>query len=328
MGYRAEKEKIEKKIRAIKMVVLCVVLVAVIGLCVFSAICPPATWKYRVKKPKIAKRADGEMRIHFLDVGQGDCTLIELPDGKVALIDGGDTSSRTAETILRYLNALKIKTIDYLVVSHPNRDHVGSLKTVVEQKKVLNAYLPATNPKNEHATYAGFYQELLEEDCNLTYSARGVNVSGNGYTFSFLYPYVENVDDADNYDGASSVLWLDYMGMSAIFMGDETSETEEALIRDDGLGLFDNLGVDLQSTEILKVGHHGSDSSTSLEFLQYLHVKTAVISCGKNNAYNHPADSVLDNISLAGAGVYRTDVNGTVMISIKNGDGYGLETIK
>ena len=328
MGYRAEKEKIEKKIRAIKMVVLCVVLVAVIGLCVFSAICPPATWKYRVKKPKIAKRADGEMRIHFLDVGQGDCTLIELPDGKVALIDGGDTSSRTAETILRYLNALKIKTIDYLVVSHPNRDHVGSLKTVVEQKKVLNAYLPATNPKNEHATYAGFYQELLEEDCNLTYSARGVNVSGNGYTFSFLYPYVENVDDADNYDGASSVLWLDYMGMSAIFMGDETSETEEALIRDDGLGLFDNLGVDLQSTEILKVGHHGSDSSTSLEFLQYLHVKTAVISCGKNNAYNHPADSVLDNISLAGAEVYRTDVNGTVMISIKNGGGYGLETIK
>ena len=154
MGYRAEKEKIEKKLRIVKIVVLCVALALVVGLCVFSAFCPPAQWKYYVNKPEVAKRSAGEMRIHYLDVGQGDCTLVELPDGKVVLIDGGDSTERTAETILRYLNALKIKTIDYLIVTHTHSDHCGALQKVVEQKKILNAYLPAAKPEKAGDLYA------------------------------------------------------------------------------------------------------------------------------------------------------------------------------
>ncbi len=328
MGYRAEKGKIEKKIRLIKIVMLCIVVTVLVGLCVFSAFYPPAVWKYYVKKPKVSKRANGEMRIHFLDVGQGDCSLIELPDGKVALIDGGDTTEYTAETILRYLNALNIKRIDYLIVTHPDRDHCGSLRAVVEQKTVLNAYLPATKPESEGATYAAFYQELLEEDCVFTYADRRVDMSGEGYVFTFLYPYGEDTENPNYYDGQSSVVWLDYMGTSTIFMGDETSETEEQLIHEDKAGLLDALGVDLDSTEIVKVGHHGSASSSSLDFLQYLHAGVAVVSCGENNPYGHPADKVLENIATAGARLYRTDKNGAVVISVKGTGGYEVKTAK
>lgn len=323
MGYRAEKEKIEKDLRKIKIIVLCVVLALVVGLCVFSAFCPPKIWKYYVKKPKVEKREDGEMRIHFLDVGQGDCTVIELPDGKVALIDGGNATERTAEIVLRYLNALKIKTIDYLIVTHPDTDHCGSLKLVVQQKEILNAYLPATKPENEQAAYAGLYQELLEEDCNLVYSKRGkISDEDANYTLSFLYPRSKDIEEVEYYQGESSVLWLDYMGTSAIFMGDATEATEELLMTEDRVDLLEIFGVDLQSTEILKVGHHGSDSSTSLEFLQYLNVHTAVISCGKNNQYGHPTEKVLNNVENVGANLYRTDENGTVYISVKGEDGY------
>ena len=325
MSYRAEKEKIEKKIAKIKIVVLCVVLAIVVGLCVFSAFCPPATWKYHVKKPTVTKRVEGEMRIHFLDVGQGDCTLIELPDGKVALIDGGNIKEDKAETVLRYLNALKIKTIDYLIVTHPDKDHCGALETVVKQKEILNAYLPATNPESEGSSYAGFYQELMEEDCIFMYSAREINMSGEGYTFAFLYPYSTDIEDLDAYDGTSSVLWLDYKGVSTLFMSDENIETENILMRDAELGMLGKIGVDLKSTEILKVGHHGSASSSSLEFLQYLGLRTAVISCGKNNPYNHPAKQVVDNLTSVGAGIYRTDLNGTVVVSVKSVEGYGVK---
>ena len=328
MSYRAEKEKIENQIHIIKLVALCVVLGVLLFFCVFSAFRPPATWKYYVGKPKVSRCRNGEMRIHFLDVGQGDSALIELPDGKVALIDGGDTSENTEKVILRYLNKLRIKKIDYLIVTHPDSDHCGSLRTIVQQKKILNAYLPAAKPEKEGESYAGFYQELLDEECNITYASRTVDLSSEGYTFTFLYPYSTNLENVEFYDGSSSIVWLDYMGVSAIFMGDEGVDTEERLMRDDRLGLLDNLGVDLQSTEILKVGHHGSNTSTSLEFLQYLQVAEGVISCGANNQYGHPTDTVLANVAAAGANVYRTDENGTVMITVDDEGAYEVKTSK
>ena len=328
MGYRTEKEKIEKSLRKIKVIALCAVLALVLGICVFSAFYPPAIWKYYVKKPNVPKRADGEMRIHFLDVGQGDCTVIELPDGKVALIDAGNATEQTAEKILRYLNALKIKTIDYLVVTHTDTDHCGSMRKVVEQKEVLNAYLPATKPENEDDLYAGLYQALLEENCAMHYALHGdISDADADYTLTFLYPHTNAVEDVDYYKGESSVLWLDYMGSSAIFMGDESEATENLLMQEDQLGLLDNSPVDLQSTEILKVGHHGSAEATSLEFLQHLNVRTAVISCGENNMYGHPADKVLENLNSVKAGVLRTDEKGSIIISVKGKDGYGVTSL-
>ena len=286
MGYQAEKEKVESKLKRVKTVVLCVTLAALLFLCVFSAFVPPDTWKYHVGKPRIAKIGEGELRIHFIDVGQGDCQLIEFPDGKVALIDGGDGRESTETTVLRYLNALKIDTIDYLVVSHDDADHCGALDKVLEQKKILNAYLPATKPENSNSEYAQFFARLLEEACTLQYSKSyldlGNQESENGYSFVFLYPNLVDADTAQEDDNENSaVLWLDYQGVSALFTGDAPFSTEGALMRDDRLGLYEFLGVDLTSTEILKVAHHGSADGTSAEFLEYLRVKTAIVSCAQ-----------------------------------------------
>ncbi len=329
MGYQAEKNKIEGKKRTLKIVFACVLSVIVCGLIIFSFFVPPNTWKYHVRKPDVAKRGEGELRMHFIDVGQGDSTLIELPDGKVMLIDGGDGRNDATSAILRYLNALDIDTIDYLVATHADEDHCGGLERIVKQKTILNAYLPPIKAEKAGGTYASFFSELLKEDCTWEYASRRVILDGKGeypYTLSFLYPYLRSEAEmeeakADN-NALSSVIWLDYQGVSALFTGDAPSATEEVLMRDDGeLGVLKDRGVDLKSTEILKVAHHGSADSTSLRFLNYLQVETAVISCGKNNSYGHPSDQVQRNLQSAEVDCYRTDENGTVMITVfKNGE--------
>lgn len=338
MGYQAEKNKIERKIRIVKTATLCVLLAALLGLCIFSAFVPPDTWKYHVGKPDIARRKDGELRIHFLDVGQGDATLLELPDGKTVLIDGGDDRESTETAILRYMNALEIDTIDHLVVTHADGDHCGSLDRILQCKEVLNAYLPAVKPENASATYAGFYAQLLEETCTRQFSSRAISLGNSGgeypYELSFLYPYTSETNEeaaegnayADDNE-LSSVLWLDYRGVSALFTGDAPLATENVLMRDDGMGLFENRGVRLQSTEILKVSHHGSADATSLRFLQYLGVETAVISCGKNNLYGHPTLTVRENLKSAGVTAYRTDEQGTVVITITNAGKYAVTSV-
>ena len=118
------------------------------------------------------------------------------------------------------------------------------------------------------------------------------------------------------------------MGVSFLFTGDASSEVEEVLVRDDGYGFLKEKKVELSSTEILKVAHHGSVNSSSLEFLNYLNLQTAVISCGKDNAYGHPADSVLDKLQMVGADVYRTDEDGHIIVTVKEDGSYFVERVK
>ncbi|MBR4942586.1 MAG: MBL fold metallo-hydrolase [Clostridia bacterium] len=335
MGYRAEKLKAERKMRVVKTVTACIVLVAILSLCVVSAFIPPKTWKYHVGKPKIDKRNTGELRVHFIDVGQGDSALIEFPDGKVALVDGGDESGTSAEAVLRFMNALKIKKIDYLIASHADADHCGALDAVLECKEVFNAYLPAVNVEKSGQAYKEFYQELLEENCSKVYSSREISLSNRNcatpYTFEFIYPYSIYADEeyaeentATDNNRLSSVLWLDYMGVSVLLTGDAPFATEVDLMADDKLGVFNAKGVHLSNTEILKIAHHGSKDSTSLEFLKYLNAETAIISCGKNNLYGHPSDAVCENLKTLGVKTYRTDECGTVTVTIAANGKYSV----
>ena len=123
MSYAKEKEKIRRKHRKIKYAVVTILMIAVAGVCIFSWFVPPSSWKYYVSLPDVSKRREGELRIHFLDVGQGDCTLLEFPDGQTMLIDGGDGQERNTAAVLRYLNALKIKRPDFLLLTHSDSDH-------------------------------------------------------------------------------------------------------------------------------------------------------------------------------------------------------------
>ena len=322
MSYQADKTKADKKWKKFKGLVIGVVACLIIASIVFAAFFPPETWKYYVALPDVSKRKEGELRIHFLDVGQGDSTIIELPDGKVMLLDGGN--SNASKTILRYLNALDIDTIDYLVISHADSDHCGGLDTVVKNKKIRTAYIPPTYP-SVNTQYAELYSALMEEGCKIIPSSmkEALKDSESSYTLAFLYPYSEDVKEenwtATDTNDSSSVLWLDYGGISALFAGDCSASIESELIRRDKLGVFSTLGVELNNTEILKVSHHGSKDSTSLKFVQHLNVQTAMISCGENNSYNHPSNEAIANLESVKAKVFRTDKQGHLMVTIKEG---------
>ncbi len=331
MGYKAEKEKVEVKKKGVKRILLYVLVFLLSGVTVFSFIVPPKSWKYYFAYPKIGKRGKGELRIHYLDVGQGDSTLIELPDGKVMLIDGGRGDDNANNAILRYLNALKISEIDYLVVTHTDSDHCGGLDEVLEYKKVLNAYVPLANA-TENEAYAEVCEALAQQKCEVINSSRSIDLSKKDgetpYTLSFLYPYSPTALGGVEIEGnaTSAVVWLDYMGVSAIFCGDAPESVENKLVSDHALGLLEH--VDLMSTELLKVAHHGSASSTSLTFLQYLGVKKAVISCGKDNIYNHPTSEVLARLAVVGAEVYRTDEKGHIVVTVSPSGEYFLQSVE
>lgn len=331
MGYRAEKQKTERKRKILKRILLGVLLLCIAGMAIFSAIVPPVTWKYYVKLPKITRRGAGELRIHFIDVGQGDSTLIELPDGKIMLIDGGNSSKSTEKKILRYLNALKIKTIDYLVVTHADVDHCGGLNEVVKYKTVRNAFLPYSTME-EGSEYERLFLTLTQGTCNWVYSSSKVEniVSKNeSYPFNvaFLYPHGNDVNDSmssdkesaqddDNY--YSSVLYLEYAGIRTLFTGDIPYKIEEEIILSDQLGLYDKIGASLQELDVLKVAHHGSKDASSWEFIQYVSPQTAVISCGKNNAYGNPSPAVLGRLREVDADIYRTDMQGSIVVTIRS----------
>ena len=334
MGFRDEKNEIEGRIKFLKRILLCIAVAFLVALCIFSLFYPAWTWKYYVGKPKIEKRADGEMRIHFLSVGQGDATLIELPDGKTALIDGGDGTEATAKTVLRYLNALKIKTLDYLIVTHADSEHCGSLDTVLSQKKVKTVYLPACEPTVD-AEYASFFSALQEMDCEKRYASRKEKLStdDDGYTFSFLLPYAQEVEDGyflnSTSDASSSVLWLDYQGVSALFMGDAPMNREdELLVEEETLGALSEMGIFLNSTEILKVAHHGSEKSTGESFLTYLQPKTAVVSCDDGDLYGLPSERVLQDLHDVGAKTYRTDRDGHILVTVTREGIYRCDKIE
>ena len=333
MSYAKEKEKLQKVRKKVIFIVAGVLFLVITTLCVISAFYPLATWKYYFKQPKLSVRAQDEMRMHFIDVGQGDAIFIELPDGKTMLVDGGNGSSKAEKALMRYLNALEIERIDYMMVTHADTDHCGGLATVLKYKEVGCVYLPPV-PSTANASYAKFYKQLNQEGCGVQYTSRAVTLSqkesNTPYTLEILYPYTTDTVDFQNVADdnlTSGVFWLDYKGVSALFTGDAPFSIEEAIMRDDRLGVFAKNSVDLPSTEILKVAHHGSANSTSAEFLRYLNVETAVISCGANNEYGHPTTEVKNALGGVGATTYRTDTQGSVIISVTANGEYTVQTL-
>lgn len=328
MSYALEKKIRDRKVKTIKTVVFTLVsLLLCVGV-VLSCIYPPSTWKYYFRLPKIDTRLDGELRIHFLDVGQGDSTIIELPDGKTMLIDGGNGSDETSSTILRYLNALQIKEIDYLLVTHADTDHCGGLDKVVANKKIKKAIVPKTK-ETVNGEYASFYSTLVQEGCEIVTASNALHFSvlsdECAYKLCFLAPSATKLDEIETVDGEmsneySAVVWLDYNGVSTLFTGDISKSVETDLRISDGIGLFDNYGVELDSTEIIKVAHHGSADSSDKEFLGYLQAQTAIISCGVENEYGHPSQEVLTSLTALGIQTYRTDLHGGIIVRIPKGE--------
>ena len=248
------------------------------------------------------------LEFHFIDVGQGDCILIRTPDGRSVLVDSGDAAA--ADDVVRYLKSHDVTQIDLLVITHPHSDHIGALPVVLESfgvSRVLDCGYP-------HGSTA--YKDVLTAietrriDYKLASELRDPSVCA-GIAFDVLWPPPDfEVRGDDELNDGSIVLRVRYGGVAVLLTGDIESDAEGRLLAS---------GQDIQCA-VLKVAHHGSDSSTSNEFVQAVHPAYAVISVGAENEYGHPSRTVLERLAAIGARVLRTDERGTIVISTDGRD--------
>jgi len=241
---------------------------------------------------------EGNLTVHFIDVGQGDSILIETPNGNTMLIDGGSRSE--GDTVTEYLNQLDISTINVMVATHPHEDHIGGLNDVLSNFNVLQVYDPGVAHTSQ--TYENF---LLKIDANnIDYSigraGQSIDLDPN-IDFEIISP---SIIDEDELNDNSIVIKMTYHDVSFLFTGDAESPPENTMVQ--------NYNVD---ATILKVGHHGSSSSTSQTFLNEVSPDIAIIQVGADNSYGHPTQNTLNKLKSVGAYVYRTDIDGTVIVS-------------
>ena len=267
---------------------------------------------------KLPARGEGELRIHFVDVGQGDCQIVEFPEGDVLVIDAGNGSWKNENRLIRYLKGIRPASVSYLA-THSDYDHAGGLYALIKYFGAETVYLPAVSSDTESdrkleeaARSVGAKTEQL--------ARYGVIADESGAYAVCLSPHV--VDEGDAND-SSCVLYLSFAGIRVLFGGDISSSREDLLVKENKLteGLFDSgeYEVDLADIDILKVSHHGSASASSLEWISLLSPKVAVISCGRGNAYSHPAAEAVESLYSAQAEIYRTDELGSIIIGISNG---------
>ncbi|MCI9158735.1 MAG: MBL fold metallo-hydrolase [Lawsonibacter sp.] len=249
----------------------------------------------REDPPGRAQPGEGSsFQVHFIDVGQADSALV-ICDGHYMLIDGGNAGD--SDLVYAYLERHGAERLDYMVASHAHEDHIGGLSGALNYAKVGTALCPVT----EHSSkvFENMVKYLEEQGKSLTVPAPGDRFSLGSAQVEILGP-VKEYDDTND---TSIVLRIDYGETSFLFTGDMETGAEEDLIQS---------GADLEAT-VLKVGHHGSDTSTSYQFLREVMPKYGVISVGEGNKYGHPSDEVLSRLRDAGTEVYRTDMQGHVI---------------
>lgn len=246
--------------------------------------------------------AEGKLLVGFLDVGQGDAIFIQSPTGNQVLIDGGPNRRVVSE--LGKIMPFGDRSLDMLIITNPDKDHYGGFLDVLSIYTV-GAVLDS-GVKKENVSYQELRRELLEQNIPLRYVRRGERYElGGGAVLTILYPDRDVSRETSN-DG-SIVARLSYGETNLLLMGDATSKVERILLakESDGLSSLDS--------ELLKVGHHGSRTSTSLAFLEKVSPTEAVISLGADNTYGHPHKEVLEALKKLQVIVNRTDQNGTLL---------------
>lgn len=255
---------------------------------------------------QIVNNSEEDLKVHFIDVGQGDSIFIELPNDEVMLIDAGESSEE--EKVYNYITDLGYNNIDYVVGTHPHTDHIGGLEYIINNISVENIYMPKAVSTSK--TYESLLNTISNKNLKVKVAKANVSIiSSDNLSVNIIAPNSESYSNLNNY---SAVIKIDYYNNSFLFMGDAEVLSEEEITSDVG-------------ADVIKVGHHGSDSSSSLEFLNKVKPKYAVISVGTNNQYNHPYDSILSRYESIGAQVYRTDLHGTI---VATSDGTNINITK
>ncbi len=258
--------------------------------------------------PSITTPTQGELKVHFIDVGQGDSILIDLGETEV-LIDGGEKSPGVVPYLEEYVDG----PLEVMVATHPHADHIGGLIAVLDAFQVEQIWHNGDTSTSK--TYAEFMSAVQSEGAQVHIGRRGDNINAGELTFTILNPTTL----AGTTNNNSIVTSLSYGNVDFLFTGDAEQEAEAAML------LASDIPV--PEVEILKVGHHGSRTASSKDFLAATSPEVAVYMAGQDNSYGHPHQETLDALAQIGAKIYGTDVNGTI-IATTDGEKYTIQTTK
>ena len=249
------------------------------------------------KAPDTSK-PEGTLEVHYIDVGQGDATLIKC-GSHAMLIDGGNNNKGT--TVQLYLKKQGVESLDYVIGTHPDADHIGGLDVIVYKYNCDTVIMP--DYEKDTKTYQELVDVIHDKNMKITYPVVGEQYALGEAKFTIIAPNSNSY--GGNANDYSVAILLEYGKNRFLFTGDaeETSEAE----------MLTN-GIDI-SADVYKVAHHGSRSASTQEFLNAVHPKYAVISCGEGNSYGHPHAEVLNRLRSMGVEVFRTDEQGSIIAS-------------
>lgn len=245
------------------------------------------------------------LEVYFLDVGQADSILIKLED-EYMLIDAGNNEDGVK--LVNYFNELGIKEFKYVFGTHPHEDHIGGMDDIINNFKIDNYYMPDKITTTK--TFEDVLDALINNNLQYTILEKGDEFNLSSANFKVIYAG----DETNDINDSSIVLKLTYGNNSFLLTGDATSNIEKTLLNDD------------IKSDVLKVAHHGSNYSSTDEFLDVVSPKYAVISVGKNNNYNHPSNSTLKKLNDRNIKLYRTDLDGTIKFT-SDGENITITTI-
>lgn len=253
------------------------------------------------------------LKIYFVDVGQGDCTLIKTPYNKNILIDGGGSEFSNFDVgeniVLPYLLDRKVNIIDYLVISHFDSDHIGGLLYVLENLKIKNIIISKQGKITENSKKFNYIVNDKKINVLLVKKGDVINIDKVS-SINILFPEQSLIKE-NIINNNSIVAQFKCMDFKMLFTGDIEKIAEKKIIE-----LYNNSNK-LEST-VIKIAHHGSKTSSTKEFLEKVKAKIAVIGVGENNNFGHPNQEILERITKLGTRVYRTDVNGEISLIYKN----------
>lgn len=244
--------------------------------------------------------SDQVQAVHFIDVGQGDATLLQSGD-TYCLVDAGEPDSK--EALLSYLEQQGVDHLALLVMSHPHADHIGSMKAVLEQVQVDHVLLPDLDkaPYPTTRTFEKVMETIERLQIPTTVSQEGQTFQLGEGTLEVRFAGIET----DNYNDLSQILYYHAPGLSVVLSGDAEKDLEQQALEQ---------GV-VPKAQVYKAAHHGSNTSNSMDYLEAIQPQWIVVSCGKDNSYGHPHKEPMQRFGQIGAEILRTDQNGSVVIA-------------